>query len=56
VINVGVATLVKASGPADSRVWVNLIAPLCGVAASFFWDFFGYKYFVFKKKAVQTVG
>ena len=50
VINVGVATLVKASGSPDSKVWVNLVAPLCGVAASFLWDFFGYKYFVFKKK------
>ncbi|HUC31247.1 MAG TPA: GtrA family protein, partial [Candidatus Paceibacterota bacterium] len=51
VINVGIATLVKASGAPGSKVWVNLVAPLCGIAASFLWDFFGYKYFVFKKKA-----
>ncbi len=51
VLNVGIATLVKAVGPADSKTWVNLVAPLCGIAASFLWDFFGYKYLVFKKKA-----
>ena len=51
VINVGVATLVKTAGAADSKTWTNLVAPLCGIAASFLWDFFGYKYFVFKKKA-----
>lgn len=50
-VNVGVATLVKALGPADSKTWVNLVAPLAGIAASFLWDFFGYKYLVFKKKA-----
>jgi putative flippase GtrA len=53
ILNVGVATLVKALGPAGSvpgaGTWTNLVAPLAGVAASFLWDFFGYKYFVFKK-------
>lgn len=53
-INVGVATLTKASGPADSRVLVDLVAPLCGVAASFLWDFFGYKYLVFRKRAAAA--
>jgi len=59
-LNVGAATLVKAlgagpstglgaSGLAHARLWVNLVAPLAGVAASFLWDFFGYKYFVFRK-------
>ncbi len=60
-LNVGVATLVKtmgAGGPsamlgagdvAQVRIWVNLVAPLAGVAASFLWDFFGYKYLVFRK-------
>ncbi len=48
-LNVGVATLVKSAGPA-SHVWVNIVAPLGGVAASFLWDFFGYKYWVFKKQ------
>lgn len=51
VLNVGVATLVKAASSNGSTIWVNLVAPLCGVAASFLWDFFGFKYFVFKKKA-----
>ena len=51
VVNVGVATLVKISGPVGSHVWVNIVAPLGGIAASFAWNFIGYKYFVFKKKA-----
>lgn len=55
VVNVGVATLVKVAGSADSKVWVNLVAPLCGIAASFLWDFFGYKYLVFKKKEEVAV-
>lgn len=50
VVNVGVATLVKASRPDGSKVWVNLVAPLCGIAVSFILNFIGYKYFVFKKK------
>ena len=50
VLNVGAATAVKAAGPAGSVTWVNLIAPIGGIAASFLWDFFGYKYLVFKKK------
>ncbi len=52
-INVGVATLVKASGAQDSKVLVDLVAPLSGIGASFLWDFFGYKYLVFRKKAAQ---
>lgn len=48
VLNVAVATLVKSVGPA-SHVWVNIVAPLGGIAASFLWDFFGYKYFVFRR-------
>ncbi len=55
VINVGVATLVKALGPVDSKTWVNLVAPLVGIAASFLWDFFGYKYLVFKKKPLAAM-
>lgn len=50
VVNVGVATFTKAVGPADSRIWVDLASPLFGVAASFLWDFFGYKYLVFTAK------
>jgi len=49
VLNVAVATLVKSAGPA-SHAWVNIVAPLGGVAASFLWDFFGYKYWVFRKR------
>jgi putative flippase GtrA len=50
-LNVGVATLVKLAEPsgATAKLWVNIVAPLAGVAASFLWDFFGYKYLVFKK-------
>lgn len=49
VVNVSAATLVKAMGPVGSRAWVNLVAPLAGIAASFAWNFIGYKYWVFKK-------
>ncbi len=55
VVNVVVATLVKSAGPADSKVWVNIAAPLGGIAASFVWNFIGYKYFVFKKKDAPAV-
>ena len=52
-LNVGVATLVKAFGPAgigvEARLWTNFIAPIVGILASFLWNFIGYKYFVFKK-------
>lgn len=50
-VNVGVATAVKLLEPtgAATRLWINIIAPLGGIAASFLWNFFGYKYFVFKK-------
>ncbi|HVM76888.1 MAG TPA: GtrA family protein [Candidatus Paceibacterota bacterium] len=50
VLNVGAATFVKAIGPADSHVWVNIVAPVAGIAVSFAWNFIGYKYWVFKKK------
>lgn len=55
VLNVGVGTLVKMSGPAGSHVWVNIVAPLGGIAASFIWNFVGYKYFVFKKKDTAAI-
>ncbi len=47
-LNVTAATLVKAAGPATTA-WVDIVAPLGGIAASFLWDFLGYKYLVFKK-------
>lgn len=52
-VNVGVATLVKSSGP-DTKVWVNVVAPLVGIVATLLWNFLGYKYFVFKKKESAT--
>ncbi len=50
-VNVGAATLVKSLEPSGipARLWVNIVAPLFGIAASFLWNFFGYKYLVFKK-------
>ena len=50
-LNVAVATSVKIIEPSGvaTRLWVNIVAPVCGIAASFLWDFFGYKYLVFKK-------
>jgi putative flippase GtrA len=50
-VNVGIATAVKLLEPTGTgtRLWTNVVAPLAGVAASFLWNFFGYKYFVFKK-------
>ncbi len=54
VINVGVATGVKVMGPV-STLWVDIVAPLAGIAASFMWNFIGYKYFVFKKKDAPSV-
>lgn len=51
-VNVGVATFIKTLEPSGiaARIWVNIVAPVCGIAASFLWDFFGYKYLVFKHK------
>lgn len=54
VVNVGVATLVKSVGPV-SHLWVNIAAPLSGIAASFLLNFFCYKYIVFKKKVPASV-
>ena len=48
--NVAVATLVKSIGP-ETKIWVNIVAPLAGILVTFIWNFVGYKYFVFKKKA-----
>jgi putative flippase GtrA len=53
-INVGIATFIV-NGIArpmslDPRIWAN-IGGLWGVAGSFLWDFFSYKFFVFKKSA-----
>jgi putative flippase GtrA len=47
-LNVGTATLVKSVGPV-SHLWINIVAPLSGVATSFLWNFLGYKYWVFKR-------
>jgi putative flippase GtrA len=48
-MNVGVATLVKSVGP-ETKLWVDIVAPLVGILVTFIWNFLGYKYFVFKKK------
>ncbi|HEY5220789.1 MAG TPA: GtrA family protein [Candidatus Paceibacterota bacterium] len=48
--NVAVATFVKAIGP-DTKLWVDVISPVAGILVTFIWNFIGYKYFVFKKKA-----
>jgi putative flippase GtrA len=53
VVNVGVATLVKSLGP-DTKLWVNIIAPVAGIGITFIWNFIGYKYFVFKKQVVPA--
>ncbi len=48
-LNVGTATLVYGLGGANPSVlWATVISPLAGVAIALFWDFFGYKLFVFK--------
>ncbi|HEX4103928.1 MAG TPA: GtrA family protein [Candidatus Paceibacterota bacterium] len=54
-LNVGAATLVKAFGPTGSesltKLWINIVSPVAGIAVSFAWNFIGYKYFVFKVPA-----
>ena len=51
LVNVGVATLVNgARGEAVAvNLWANF-AVLCGIFASFIWNFLGYKFIVFKKQ------
>ena len=49
ILNVSAATLVKAIGPVGSKAWINIVAPLAGIAVSFAWNFVGYKYWVFKR-------
>lgn len=51
--NVAVATFVKAIGP-ETKLWVDVVAPFAGILVTFIWNFVGYKYFVFKKKAPTT--
>lgn len=54
-LSVGVGTLVKAAGPASSeKIWTDVVAPLAGIAVSFLWNFFGYKYFVFRKESKKV--
>jgi len=50
LVNVGVATLVNGARPATAAVnlWANF-AVLCGIFASFIWNFLGYKFIVFKR-------
>lgn len=52
LLNVGVATAVKAAGPAfaiSPELWVNAVAPVTGIFAGFTGNFLGYKFLVFRK-------
>ncbi len=51
-LNVGMATFVVGLRPTNlaPNLWAN-VGAFAGVAVSFLWDFFSYKYFVFKKPA-----
>lgn len=53
-INVGVATTVKVLGP-DTKLWAGLVAPFFATAVSMFWDFFTYRFIVFKHRPVADV-
>lgn len=50
-LNVGTATAVNSLGPlfVSPKLWVNVIAPLCGIFAGFMGNFLGYKFLVFRK-------
>lgn len=50
ILSTAAATIVKSVGPVDSKLWLNILAPLAGIAAAFVWNFIGYKYWVFKPK------
>ena len=54
MVNVGVATFVKnaaVSAGLSVSLWGNVAAPVVGIFAALFWNFFGYKFVVFKKSA-----
>lgn len=56
LINVGVASvIVNGIGHPNisPQIWAN-VGGLAGVAASFLWNFLGYKFFVFKKPVVAA--
>ncbi len=57
LLNVGIASYVFSgvARPASlsPNVWAN-VGALAGIAASFLWDFLGYKYLVFKRPAVRV--
>ena len=52
--NVAVATFVKSVGP-ETTLWVDIVAPFAGILVTFIWNFVGYKYFVFKKRAPAVI-
>lgn len=56
LINVGVASFVNSTrtGAVSVNLWANL-AVLCGIGASFIFNFLGYKFLVFKKPKEPTV-
>jgi putative flippase GtrA len=51
-LNVGMATFVKGLAPSALPInfWVNIVAPIAGIFTVLFWNFMGYKFFVFAKK------
>lgn len=50
LLNAAAVTLVNSLRPeaTEGKVWLN-VAFLCGIGASFLWNFLGYKFLVFKK-------
>lgn len=52
-LNTGVATGLKVIGPmggVPANVWVNVLAPVCGILVALFANFFSYKFLVFKEE------
>ena len=53
-LNVAIATFVKSIG-SETKLWIDIVSPLAGILVTFIWNFIGYKYFVFKKKAPAAI-
>jgi putative flippase GtrA len=52
VLNVLVATAIKSFGDSAGlpvNLWGNIVAPIGGIFSALLWNFWGYKFFVFKK-------
>lgn len=50
LINTGVATFMKSIGP-DTALWAGIISLAAATGITMFWNFFGYKFIVFKHHA-----